>query len=433
MRADYVLYKSRYAGRLSWRVRFFWDEGSQKYLASRDLDIPVEGVKGRWKEADDKARALLSTLERPQSALQIAVPDPGTPPQSVNHETLLIPYILHFWTPQSEYAREQASVNKTPLCAAYIRNNRRDIELHALPYPPFQNLPLSNLTRKHLRDFKIWLAENGRSGRKINIVLQAMRIPVRCACADGDLLVDPFFNVGKAFHKEKEKGILSAEEIELLKTSTVTDYYARLSVLLAGMCGMRRGEIRGLQWGDIGDGIITIRHNFVDGDGLKNPKRKGGLIQENTRTVPLFRAIADLLNTLIALAESDQKDDAPKVDIRTSGYFVIKSMRREKNVPVSGKYFDHALKRELVGIGISVEEQKARNLTFHSLRHTFVTYGRLKGLSDFEIQALAGHGPKMMERYSHAQQALDMKSVGKRLEARSAPKKKKAEALPAPQ
>ena len=55
-----------------------------------------------------------------------------------------------------------------------------------------------------------------------------------------------------------------------------------------------------------------------------------------------------------------------------------------------------------------VNEQKRRNLTFHGLRHTFITLGRLAGISDLEIQALARHkSGAMMERYSHASQVLD--------------------------
>jgi integrase len=415
MRCPYTLYQKQIKSGPVWYARF-WD--GSRYSASRSLDIPVEGVRRRRKEAEAKAAEIAG-----QFVQQIAVPDPGTPPQSVNQETLLIPYLLYFWTPQSAYVREQAAVNKAPLSAMYIANNYRDIKLHVQTYPPFQELPVAGLTQKLLRDFKIHLAENGRSGRKINIVLQAMRIPIRYACSIGDLPADPFFNVGKAYHQEKEKGILSAEEIDRIKTAPVTDCFARLSVLLGCLCGMRRGEVRGLRWGDIGEGIITVRHNWVDGDGAKNPKRKGGLIRENTRIVPLPGVIADLLNVVIELAKSEKRPEGtPPVNIRNSDFFLIKSGRRKNNEPVSAEYFEHAIKRELTEIGISVVEQKARNLTFHSLRHTFVTYGRLKGLSDFEIQALAGHGPKMMERYSHARQALDMKSVGERLEALPTPR-----------
>jgi integrase len=64
-----------------------------------------------------------------------------------------------------------------------------------------------------------------------------------------------------------------------------------------------------------------------------------------------------------------------------------------------------------------VNEQKQRNLTFHGLRHTFITLGRLAGISDMEIQALAGHkSGAMMERYSHASQVLDYEAAREKLE-----------------
>jgi hypothetical protein len=53
--------------------------------------------------------------------------------------------------------------------------------------------------------------------------------------------------------------------------------------------GYPRGQVRvaqgrnpGLQWGDIADGIITVRHNYVDEDGLKGTKTRGGLIRLKT-------------------------------------------------------------------------------------------------------------------------------------------------------
>jgi integrase len=64
-----------------------------------------------------------------------------------------------------------------------------------------------------------------------------------------------------------------------------------------------------------------------------------------------------------------------------------------------------------------VNEQKRRNLTFHGLRHTFITLGRLAGITDLEIQALAGHrSGAMMENYSHAAQVLDFAAAREKLE-----------------
>jgi integrase len=109
--------------------------------------------------------------------------------------------------------------------------------------------------------------------------------------------------------------------------------------------------------------------------------------------------------------------------------------------PFSKTHLEKALAKELEAIGIPgkwrpepypgkkltaeemklpegyVNEQRRRNLTFHGLRHTFVTLGRLAGISDLEIQALARHkSGAMMERYSHASQVLDFQAAREKLE-----------------
>jgi integrase len=97
------------------------------------------------------------------------------------------------------------------------------------------------------------------------------------------------------------------------------------------------------------------------------------------------------------------------------GYDMAGPMAPDK--PLSAKYFQRALAGELCAIGIPGDEQKRRNLTFHGLRHTYITLGRLAGISDMEIQALAGHrSGAMMERYSHASQVLDFAAARGKLE-----------------
>lgn len=84
---------------------------------------------------------------------------------------------------------------------------------------------------------------------------------------------------------------------------------------------------------------------------------------------------------------------------------------------VSAEYFRSALVRELRSIGIDEKTQKERNITFHSLRHTFVTLGRMSGLTDFKIQTIARHkSAGIMEHYSHGKQAIDFTAMKKRLE-----------------
>jgi integrase len=178
------------------------------------------------------------------------------------------------------------------------------------------------------------------------------------------------------------------------------------------------GEVRGLQWGDIEDGLIRIRHNLIDGEGMKAPKCKGGAIRENPRTVPLPSSVAATLEILRGLSANP-----------SASSFVIESSRKNGE-PVSKDFFRYAMDKELASIGIPgtwkgknqapadyVNKQKQRNLTFHSLRHTFITLGRIAGITDLEIQTLAGHrSGAMMENYSHAAQVLDFQAAREKLE-----------------
>jgi integrase len=90
---------------------------------------------------------------------------------------------------------------------------------------------------------------------------------------------------------------------------------------------------------------------------------------------------------------------------------------RRPGEPLSNNFFRRALASELATIGIDDSEQRRRNITFHGLRHSYVTLARFGGISDLEIQALAGHkSGAMMERYSHAAQVLDFAAAREKLE-----------------
>jgi len=202
----------------------------------------------------------------------------------------LIQFLLDFWTPDSEYVREKRLVEKRPLSLTYIEGNHKNIEKHVEPFLDFQGLTVGKLTRAKVRTWKLWAAERGLSGRKINIVLQAMRVPIRDAYRDEKIPTDPFLNIGEAVHNKKEKGVLTPAEVSALIQSEEKNTRWRLAVLLGCLCGLRRGEIRGLQWGDISNGVIHIQHNWVKREGLKAPKCA------STRTVPITISVQSLLD-----------------------------------------------------------------------------------------------------------------------------------------
>ncbi len=240
------------------------------------------------------------------------------------------------------------------------------------------------------------MAERGASGRRINSVLQALRVAVKDLSDREDLDFDPFRRVKSAQESPREKGVLTAEEVSRLIHAPVKGPAGRLAVLLGVLCGMRRGEVRGLQWGDIRDGYIDLCHNWQDMEGVKSPK------WGSNRTVPIPSSVS------AALAEVCKGS--------AGAGFVLESPKKA-GVPASTNFFRYALREELEAIGIPASEQKRRNISFHSLRHTFVTLCRLAGISDLEIQALAGHkSAEMMAHYSHAGQVLDFTAAREKLE-----------------
>jgi integrase len=267
------------------------------------------------------------------------------------------------------------------------------------------------------------MAERDIKGGRINKVMQAMSVAVRHAVDREELSRDPFKNIREAPENRKEKGILTPAEVAVLIHAPARDPRGRLAVLLGALCGLRLGEVRGLLWGDIGEGVITVRHNYIDGDGLKAPKCG------STGTVPMPESVRAAVEEVRGIS----RNPAPDV-------LVMESLECPGK-PFSKTHFEKALTRELETIGIPgewrppphpgrkltaeetqppegyVNEQRRRNLTFHGLRHTFVTLGRLAGISDLEIQALARHKTgAMMERYSHASQVLDFAVAREKLE-----------------
>jgi integrase len=244
-----------------------------------------------------------------------------------------------------------------------------------------------------------WAADNGLSGRTINSVLSTMRVAINYAVEREELDRSPFRNVKKASDSPKEKGVLTFAERKKLINAKPTDPRSRLAVLLGLLCGMRRGEVRGLKWGDFDNGLISLTHNFVNMDGLKKPKRG------KVRTVPYPNIVEKAL------------EEVRKISIHpTMDNYVFESFDRPGK-PMGESFFRNAIKRELKGIGITIDEQKKRNLSFHSLRHSFITLGRLDGISDMEIQAIARYSTrKMMEHYSHADKVIDFNITKEKIE-----------------
>jgi integrase len=286
-----------------------------------------------------------------------------------------------------------------------------DIRLHIATYPPFEKMRLADVTTGDLERWQLWAREqHDITGNRVNCCLKLMKIALLQAAKRGDRQTDPSKAVSIAAESPKEKGILTQTEAGAVCALSLEDPRRLLPVLLGLCCGMRRGEVRGLQWQDIQDGIINIRHNWIDGEGLKVPKCG------SSRKVPYGATVAACLNAVRVTA----RHVAPEA-------FVLESLHIDGE-PVSANFFRLALADVLERIGITAgrpktetedeipNEQKRRNLTYHGLRHSFISLARLAGVNDLTVQTLAGHSNlSMTDHYTHAAQAIDFTAAREKL------------------
>ena len=416
MRRPFTLYKENTKSGIVWYARF-WDEEAQKYKHSRSTGVFVEGKKERRYEADETAKKLYADFiiqkkEAETRAFQQSTPI--TPPVKTVADTPLIEYLKNFWQPDSQYSNFKRNVEKEALSLGYIQNNHEDIRRHVEPYPEFNSVTVGTLSKPMLREWLIWLAsrkaqyrkhdgtliekEHPISSRRANSILQAVRVAVRWAYDNEKIPIDPFHKLGKIKDTPKEKGVLTLAERQKLNVLDITDNRRRLVMYLGSYCGFRRGEMRGLKWGDIENGIIDIKHNYVDKEGDKDPK------WQSFRKVPITPALEELLKTVYEKAKNKSPDS-----------YVFESPKRPE-MPLSNNFFRDTMKIECSALGIKEEEQKDKNLTCHSLRHTFVTLSQISGLTDAEVMALAGQKRQAtLKRYSHVPQVLDYNEARKKI------------------
>jgi integrase len=378
-RNDYQIFRVKNSP--YWQVKF-WNFEKSKEACRRSTGILLSRPKAI---AEKVARQLLSA---------------GILAEINTNETRFISYLKDFWRPDGDYCRKAATVKGNPISPAYIKHNLADIRLHIETYKPFEKIRLANITTGDLERWQLWAREeHGITGNRLNSCLKIIKVALAQAVKNGNIPIDPSKAVSRAVEIRREKGILNQVEAAKVCSLPLDNPCRLLPVLLGLCCGMRRGEIRGLQWQDIQDGIIDIRHNFIDKEGIKKPKAG------SFRKVPYGLVVANCIEAVKLTA----KNTSPEA-------FVLESSRLD-NKPITEQFFIKGLISVLSSIGISPEEQKRRNITPHSLRHSFISLARLAGVNDLTVQTLAGHkNLSMTDHYTHAAQAIDLTDTRKEID-----------------
>jgi integrase len=332
-------------------------------------------------------------------------------------------YIMQFWTRESEYAQRKER-RKSPLSTSYLYGNRNLIRKYFEPV--LRNRQLLDLTPGMIESHVAQLSRQGVSGRTINMGIQAIKVPLRWFCRM-HRAHDPLEFVEREIEESKERGVLSTAEVQaIIATNGVIGAAPRptsqlhgpgkadlapnayTAILLGALCGLRAGEVRGLQFDDVDEklGVIYVRNNWQDSEKrLKGPK------MGSYRTVPA----PDLVIAAVRRC----------AEFATGSFVFYSNTRADK--PAGSAVLKQGFLKALHAIGITDLDKQKRNLVFHGLRHFYVSITRAAGIPDYIVQRLAGHhSMKMTDAYSHVNNVLDFAAARASLEATVLMKSQKA-------
>jgi integrase len=208
----------------------------------------------------------------------------------------------------------------------------------------------------------------------------------------GYLKVNPAEYVEKPRVEKEEMDILPPEDIRLLLDHAAPRY--RVLFLTAVLTGMRRGELLGLQWGDIdwNHGQIHVRRSLWKGQ-FVTPKSK-----RSVRKI-------DMSPTLARDMRRHRLQSPPgNLDLVFSN---------SKGLPLDG---DTLVRRHFLP---ALRRAKVRQVRFHDLRHTNVALRIEQGQNIKYIQNQLGHASiqTTLDRYGHlikdvnSEQALKLDTI----------------------
>lgn len=300
---------------------------------------------------------------------------------------LLETYAHEFWDwDKSTYVKGKL-LRKQRIHRTHVEKSAGYLERHVLPY--FKGRTLASITPGEIESWLLGLGEKtGLKARSVNLIYTAFRTLLKEAHQQGITPTDPTLRVRTLAEEKSSRGVLSIAEAQKLLTAEAIPTLWRGNLrlfaanLLAASTGMREGEIRGLQVGQVFATHIHVKFAWEQGHGLK--EAKWGSI----RNVSLPTSVAEVLKKLIEASPYQDPTD-------------LVFYGEKRGEPLHARLFIDSLYTALAGIGIDEASRKARKIDFHSWRHFLNSISRGR-VPDEKLRLMTGHrSVEMTDRYTH--------------------------------
>ena len=266
------------------------------------------------------------------------------------------------------------------------------VNIHIKPF--FGAVTLDGLKSLAVQRFSNALHEKGYSLSYRKQIVSKLRQALNVAI-DNDLIVKNPAK-GVVIHEGEpevtEKDILTPEEqVRFVEEARKYNQYGEAFLLMLAT-GMRIGEVLALTWNDVdfekGEISVTkgLQRNVKIGDLVPEPENPLELgptkTRTSVRTVPLLKDALELL-------KNKKRWDVPN---EKNLLFISKTGGLPR-----AEYYREIFKLIVHGAGIE------KNITPHSLRHTFATRGLESGIELIVMQKILGHSNLKMtaDIYTH--------------------------------
>ncbi len=285
-------------------------------------------------------------------------------------------------------------------------------ELRRLLGTELGRTPLGEVTGEAILLHESRLAENGLASTSIVHHHAFLSAVFKAAVANGKIPSSPMASIRGPKRRSRPINSLTSSErdhvISLLKSRFPDEL--SVSVALALMTGMRRGEVCALRWTDVdfGSSTITVSSNLVKtitgGWELSSPKDPGG--GDSKRSIPIGPSLSGVLKARLASMSETRRLFGMQW---RQDLFVVGN-------PITGKpYCPDLLTRDWKSFARAnvILGSQAMTPVFHDLRHTFATLAVKDRAMDIKaLSKILGHKDAAMTLNIYADDLDESKRAG---------------------
>lgn len=276
------------------------------------------------------------------------------------------------------------------------------LDKHLLP--ELATYKLKDLKPYHLQAIINRLAENGKSESTIKKVKLTAEQILKVAM-DNDVLYRNVFSATKVPSKAPaRRRPLTDEEVSLV-TNTYAGHRMGVPALLLLYCGLRRGELIALTWGDVNLKNKSITVNKAAAFSQNQPIVQKPKTDSGVRTIPIPDAILDAVKA--AKKSTTSAMVCPDIEGGIMSQMAFKraweSYIHYLNIKAGGR--DASRTRPKLSV--------VNNLTPHMFRHTYATILYNAGVDVKSAQRFMGHADikVTLKIYTHLSEKKEQEAI----------------------